>query len=47
VLLYLVSGGVSMRSFVPGFLFPPLSALERLLPKRALASMMTVELLRR
>ena len=47
VLLYVLSGGVSMRSLAPGFLFQPLRALERLLPGRTFASMMTVELVRR
>jgi SAM-dependent methyltransferase len=47
--LYLLSGGVSMRSFVPGAGFAPLLALERLLApvNRYLASMMTIELVRR
>jgi len=47
--LYLLSGGVSMRSFLPGALFGPALALERLLSPAApaLASMMTVELVRR
>jgi SAM-dependent methyltransferase len=49
VLLYLVSGGVSTRSLVPGFAFPPLLVAERLLKPAigSLASMMTVELVRR
>lgn len=44
--LYLLSGGVSMRSFVPGALFPLLLAAERCLTPVApwVASMMTVEL---
>jgi SAM-dependent methyltransferase len=47
--LYLVSGGVSMRSLAPGAMFMPLLAVERLLSPAApqLASMMTVELVRR
>jgi SAM-dependent methyltransferase len=49
VLLYLLSGGVSMRSLVPGFLFAPLVWIERALGPlgRSLASMMTIELVRR
>jgi SAM-dependent methyltransferase len=49
IALYLLSGGVSMRSFLPGALFAPAMALERLLEPagRALGSMMTVELVRR
>jgi hypothetical protein len=36
-LRYLVSGGVSMRSLVPGFSFAPIKAVERLLgPKMAM-----------
>jgi hypothetical protein len=47
--LYLLSGGVSMRSLLPGALFAPALAVERLLAPagRTLASMMTVELVRR
>ena len=47
--LYLVSGGVSMRSLAPGALFTPLLALERLAAPagRFLASMMSVELVKR
>lgn len=49
IALYLLSGGVSMRAFLPGFLFTPAVALERCLrpASRLLASMMTVELVRR
>jgi SAM-dependent methyltransferase len=49
IILYLLSGGVSMRSFVPGALFRPILALEHLLAPAAslLASMMTVELVKR
>ena len=49
VALYLLSGGVSMRSFLPGALFAPVVAVEGLLSPagRTLASMMTVELVRR
>jgi SAM-dependent methyltransferase len=48
VLSYLVSGGVSMRSLLPGAAFAPLRAAERLLGPALprLATMMTVELLR-
>jgi SAM-dependent methyltransferase len=47
--LYLVSGGVSMRSFAPGVLFGPLLAVEHLLAPAGslLASMMTIELVKR
>ena len=47
--MYLLSGGVSMRSFLPGSLFAPVFAVERLLAPaaRTLAHMMTVELVRR
>jgi SAM-dependent methyltransferase len=47
--LYLLSGGVSMRSLVPGALFRPMAMIERLLSPAAplLASMMTVELVKR
>jgi SAM-dependent methyltransferase len=46
IALYLASGGVSMRSLLPGALFAPMLAAERLLAPagRLLASMMTVEL---
>jgi SAM-dependent methyltransferase len=46
---YLLSGGVSMRSFAPGLLFRPTLALEHLLAPLALslASMMTIELVKR
>ena len=49
VALYLLSGGVAMRSLAPGWLFAPVAALERLFSPaaRRLASMMTVELVRR
>jgi len=49
VFLYLLSGGVSMRSFLPGIAFGPVERTERLLAPagRRLASMMTVELVRR
>ena len=49
VLLYLLSGGVSMRSLVPGFAFKPLKTAERLLGPALpfLATMMTVEILKR
>jgi hypothetical protein len=49
VLLYVLSGGVSMRAFLPGPMFAPALWAERLLgPARSrLASMMTVELVRR
>ncbi len=49
IALYLLSGGVAMRSLVPGAFFTPLLALERLLQPagRMLCSMMTVELVRR
>jgi hypothetical protein len=48
IMLYLLSGGVSMRSFVPGALFRPMLAVERLLAPagRWVASMMTVEFVR-
>ena len=47
--LYLLSGGVSMRSLAPGTLFRPALALERLMAPAGslLASMMTVELVKR
>jgi hypothetical protein len=47
--MYLLSGGVSMRSFAPAGLFKPLLGLEQLLAAAgpALASMMTIELVRR
>ena len=49
IALYLLSGGVSMRSLVPPSFFTPLLTLERLLAPagRFLASMMTVELVKR
>ena len=49
IALYLLSGGVSMRSLVPGALFRPALAAERLLAPAGslLASMMTVELVKR
>ncbi len=49
IALYVLSGGVSMRSLLPGFLFGPLLVLERMLTPLAskLATMMTVELVRR
>lgn len=45
-LLYLLSGGVSMRSLAPGVLFAPVAGAEALLGPhiRHVASMMTVEL---
>ena len=48
ILLYLLSGGVSMRSLMPGALFAPVLALERLLAPASemLATMMTVELVK-
>jgi SAM-dependent methyltransferase len=48
ILLYLLSGGVSMRSFLPGSLFVPMLAVERLLAPvdHWVASMMTVELVK-
>lgn len=49
IALYLLSGGVSMRSLAPGALFSPALALERLMAPAGslLASMMTVELVKR
>jgi SAM-dependent methyltransferase len=49
IILYLLSGGVSMRALVPSVLFTPFLSAERLLApmNRWLASMMTVELVRR
>jgi hypothetical protein len=49
ILMYLLSGGVSMRSFVPGALFTPVLALEQLMAPAGslLASMMSVELVKR
>jgi SAM-dependent methyltransferase len=49
IALYLLSGGVSMRSLVPGTFFRPALALERLMAPAGslLASMMTVELVKR
>jgi len=48
IALYLISGGVSMRSFAPAALFTPLLALETLFAPAGsmLASMMTVELVK-
>jgi SAM-dependent methyltransferase len=48
IALYLLSGGVSMRSLLPGASFPLLLAAERCLTpvSASLASMMTVELVR-
>ncbi len=47
--LYLLSGGVSMRSLLPGALFRPMEMLERLFSPASplLASMMTIELVKR
>ncbi len=47
--LYVLSGGVSMRSLLPGSLFASAVACERMLSPagRVLSSMMTVELVRR
>jgi SAM-dependent methyltransferase len=47
--MYLLSGGVSMRSFAPAAFFKPLLGLERLLAPAgsSLASMMTIELVKR
>jgi SAM-dependent methyltransferase len=49
IALYLLSGGVSMRSFLPGMCFPIIHAFEHLLSPagRLFGSMMTVELVRR
>jgi SAM-dependent methyltransferase len=49
IALYLMSGGVAMRPLAPGWLFAPTAALEWVLSPaaRRLASMMTVELVRR
>ena len=49
IVMYLLSGGVSMRSFAPGALFTPVLALEGLMAPAGslLASMMTVELVKR
>ncbi len=48
-LLYLLSGGVSMRNLVPGPVFEPVQFTEEILGSRIchLATMMTVELARR
>jgi SAM-dependent methyltransferase len=48
-MLYLLSGGVSMRSVLPGALFRPVAMLERLFSPASplLASMMTIELVKR
>ena len=47
--MYLLSGGVSMRSLAPAALFKPLLGLERLFAPAGpvLASMMTIELVKR
>ena len=47
-LLYLLSGGLSMRSFVPGIAFNPLFTVEKSIGSlmRYLGSMMTIELTR-
>jgi len=50
VSLYLLSGGVSMRSLAPELALGPLAAAEELLPdslKRRLCTLMTVELVKR
>ena len=49
IALYLLSGGVSMRAFLPAALFSPVVAGEQLLQPAGstLASMMTIELVRR
>jgi SAM-dependent methyltransferase len=49
IALYVLSGGVSMRGLVPAAMFAPLLAVERLFASqgRTLASMMTIELVRR
>jgi SAM-dependent methyltransferase len=49
IAMYVLSGGVSMRSFAPGIFFRPVLALERLMAPTGslLASMMTVELVKR
>jgi SAM-dependent methyltransferase len=49
IVLYLLSGGVSMRSFAPAAFFSPVLTVERLLAPvgSRLASMMTVELVKR
>jgi SAM-dependent methyltransferase len=49
IALYLLSGGVSMRSFVPGLFFTPALYFEKLFEPAGswLASMMTVELVKR
>ena len=49
IVLYMISGGVSMQSLVPHILFTPLYVLERLLLMPAaplLGSMMTIELVK-
>ncbi len=48
MLLYLLSGGVSMRSLLPGLAFEPLFTVEKLLHPlmHLVASMMTVEIVR-
>jgi SAM-dependent methyltransferase len=49
IVLYLLSGGVSMKSFAPGAAFAPALLLEQLIAPvgSALASMMTIELVKR
>jgi len=49
IVLYLLSGGVSMKSLAPGAVFTPALALERLITPfgSTLASMMTIELVKR
>jgi SAM-dependent methyltransferase len=49
IALYVISGGVSMRALAPAVLFRPLLAIERMFEPagRSLASMMTIELMRR
>jgi SAM-dependent methyltransferase len=49
IVLYLLSGGVSMRGLVPGALFNVLAGIEELFAplQRSMASMMTVELVKR
>jgi SAM-dependent methyltransferase len=50
ILLYLLSGGVSMRSMAPAKAFDPLFTAEEMLPewlKQRLCTLMTVELVKR
>jgi SAM-dependent methyltransferase len=50
ILLYLLSGGVSMRSMAPAKAFDPLFTAEEMLPewlKQKLCTLMTVELVKR